>query len=643
MEKRFALGKKITFIIVAFVTAMIGGIAASIHIMLNNGINTMSLANNRQIVGARASQLGELMDKIYWQQKMIAMSDTMRMGDRKAIEAAMLGLEGKMSPEIDSAVYIWRGGEAYTTQGPGLNGSDLDYYDAIINNGMENYIGEAVISRNCNIPVAVAAVAVKGTDGNTRGLFAFQIKLEKLSTITSSIKVGKTGYGWIVDNTGLMIAHPEASTIMSLNIVDAYKEGFLTKDKTLAKRLLSEESGNGMYSLPDGTEMTVFFARIPNTPGWVLGLSYPSLEIQETATGLAKTLLILAFASITFAIFIAILIARSITRLVGIVVASMEHLSNGDLFLNRLDKESQNRAAARNDELGTLAKKMISLRDTLTAVVKSIQTSAGQVASGANQLSETAQGLAQGANEQAASLEELSASAEELASSSRQNADSTNQVESLARRVKENAEESGRSVSSTATNMKKIASKIGIIEDIARQTNLLALNAAIEAGRAGEAGKGFAVVASEVRKLAARSASAAAEINELSLKSVTVADEAGKRLEKLVPDIKKTAELIQEIAAANEEQSNGTAQIAKGITQMDIVVQRNAASSEELAATAEELSWMAKNLAAAIEFFKVEDGNALPQGTETVIEGNVAVLGIPAEKGEAGFTRPLHI
>jgi methyl-accepting chemotaxis protein len=172
--------------------------------------------------------------------------------------------------------------------------------------------------------------------------------------------------------------------------------------------------------------------------------------------------------------------------------------------------------------------------------------------------------------------------------------------------VAQNAEESGKAVGQTVVSMKEIAGKIGIIEEIASQTNLLALNAAIEAARAGEAGKGFAVVASEVRKLAERSATAAGEINGLSKTSVGVAIEAGKRLEELVPDIRKTAELIQEISAASSEQSSGAEQIAKGVSQMDSVVQQNASASEELASTAEELAAQAERLQDGIDFFKLE-------------------------------------
>jgi methyl-accepting chemotaxis protein len=331
---------------------------------------------------------------------------------------------------------------------------------------------------------------------------------------------------------------------------------------------------------------------------------------------------------ILFAIGASLLIARMITKPIVFVVGVMGDISKGDLVLSGMDKAFRDKVLARRDELGALGLSIDGFVKTLWHVIVDIKASSGQVSSGAEQLSNSAQGLSQGANEQAASIEELSASVEELASTTRQNADNTKEADALARRVTLNAEESGKSVSETVESMKEIASRISIIEEISRQTNLLALNAAIEAARAGEAGKGFAVVASEVRKLAERSATAASEINELSERSVRVAGEAGKRLKELVPDIKKTAELIQEIAAASGEQSSGTDQIAKGVTQMDIVVQRNASSSEELAATAEELSGQAIKLAETINFFKLADRGA--QGKPT------HAIALPAAKAKGG-------
>jgi methyl-accepting chemotaxis protein len=155
--------------------------------------------------------------------------------------------------------------------------------------------------------------------------------------------------------------------------------------------------------------------------------------------------------------------------------------------------------------------------------------------------------------------------------------------------------------------MKEIATKISIIEEIARQTNLLALNAAIEAARAGEHGKGFAVVASEVRKLAERSQLAAGEIGTLSAHSVMVAETAGEMLGKMVPDIQRTAELVQEISASSREQDSGAGQISKAIQQLDQVIQQNASASEEMASTSEELSSQAEQLKESISFFRIDN------------------------------------
>ncbi|KJS01733.1 MAG: hypothetical protein VR65_08290 [Desulfobulbaceae bacterium BRH_c16a] len=249
-----------------------------------------------------------------------------------------------------------------------------------------------------------------------------------------------------------------------------------------------------------------------------------------------------------------------------------------------------------------------SMVEKLGEVVTEVQVAADNVAGGAQEMSTTAQQMSQGATEQAASAEEVSSSMEEMASNIRQNTDNAMQTEKIAVKSASDAKEGGKAVRETVSAMKQIATKISIIEEIARQTNLLALNAAIEAARAGEHGKGFAVVASEVRKLAERSQSAAGEISQLSTSSVAVAEQAGEMLNKMLPDIQKTAELVQEVSASSKEQDTGADQINKAIQQLDQIIQQNAGAAEEMASTTEELSSQAEQLKSTIAFFSLETG-----------------------------------
>ncbi|WP_282003832.1 methyl-accepting chemotaxis protein [Geotalea uraniireducens] len=328
-----------------------------------------------------------------------------------------------------------------------------------------------------------------------------------------------------------------------------------------------------------------------------------SLDTVAAVGKIVMIMLILGGCALLLSIVIAFLITRSITRPLLEAVGASNRLAEGDLMVDINPRGK--------DETGQLLEAMKNMMDKLKQVVGEVKSAADNVASGSQELSSTSEEMSQGATEQAAAAEEASSSMEEMSSNIRQNADNAMQTEKIATKSAEDAREGGKAVAGTVTAMREIAAKISIIEEIARQTNLLALNAAIEAARAGEHGKGFAVVAAEVRKLAERSQKAAGEISELSASSVGVAEQAGEMLARLVPDIQRTAELVQEISAACREQDTGAEQINKAIQQLDQVIQQNASASEEMASTSEELAAQAEQLQTAISFFKVGSGPAM--------------------------------
>ncbi len=454
------------------------------------------------------------------------------------------------------------------------------------------------------------------------------------------LRYGKDGYFWINDLEPRMVMHPNNTDLDGKSLVD-YKD---PNGKQLFVEMVQvvRKDGAGFvhYVWNKGASATkapkVSYVKGFAPWGWIIGSGIYFDDVgADFAANAIKFSAIILFIVAVFGI-VAYLLSRSMFVPLNHALAVANRMATGDLegeirrggrdepgqLLTAMGKMSRSMKdatrIAREIADGNLAVEIRerSAKDEMMAALKTMATrlaevmgevrsSADNVTSGSLALHDSSQQMSHGATQQAAAAEQASSSIEEMTANIRQNSDNALQTEKIAIQAAGQAREGGQAVDATVDAMRQIVAKIQIIEEIARQTNLLALNAAIEAARAGEHGKGFAVVAAEVRKLAERSQSAASEINSLSATSVDVAEKAGSLLTEMLPGIQRTAELVQEIAAASREQDAGAEQIGRAIQQLDQVIQQNAASSEEISSTAEQLSSQAERLQGMIGFFRL--------------------------------------
>lgn len=327
-------------------------------------------------------------------------------------------------------------------------------------------------------------------------------------------------------------------------------------------------------------------------------------EMNASLATSSITLIIGLIIAILVALFFAVFITRSIVSGITRGVSFASTIAEGDLA-----SEIEDEYLERGDEIGQLAKALQKMMAQLRDIIGDIIGGADNIAAASQEMSGTSQQMSQGASEQASSAEEVSSSMEEMVANIQQNTDNAMQTEKIALQAAKGIRRGAQSTDVAVQSMKEIAKKVSIIGDIADQTNMLALNAAVEAARAGEHGKGFAVVAEEVRKLAERSQIAAKEIDELSESGVRVSVEASEQLAAIVPEIEKTAQLVQEIAAGSMEQNTGADQVNGAIQQLNQVIQQNAAASEEMASSSEELSGQAEQMKEVVSYFTIESNN----------------------------------
>jgi len=495
----------------------------------------------------------------------------------------------------------------------GLNLSEREYFKEAMSG--KAYISQMFTNKSSGSVTLALAAPVTDQAGRVSGICAITIKTSVITDVMAKYSLGKGGYFAIVDETGLFVLHPNKDKVMKADINTT--PGL----EDVARKGLAGETGFGDCSL-QGVQKVAGYTTVPSV-GWVVYSVMNKSDFLATANSVGAIILLVASVASVLAILCFILLSRSITVPLGLAVKQAAIFADGDLT-----NKDHEKFLDRGDEIGDLAFSFKKLFDNLTRIAGEIQSAAANVASGSEEISSTTESISQGATEQAASAEEVSSSIEEMSATIKQNSDNAVTTEGISTKAVKDAERGSAAVGQAVTAMKEIADKISIIDEIASQTNLLALNAAIEAARAGETGKGFAVVASEVRKLAERSQKAAGEITELASSTVSIAQDAGKVIADMVPDIRRTSDLVREIAAASREQSIGVDQVGKAMTQLDTVIQTNASASEEMAGMAEEFSGQAQQLASTVSFFRLAADDA-PRGAGPTASGGRAQQKLP--------------
>lgn len=652
VRKKTSLKQTLLFAMLSLAIAIsiVCGVTSGFLLYSNSSSNMVSLVNANSVAYNSAVQKAIEVYKL----KIETIAANQQITDPKISD-----LDKKTALKSLGQIYGFTNVSLADFSGKTMDGTDIssNEFFQIARSGV-TYVSSPTLNADSSVVLYVAAKVNSGRSND--GVVYASLGSDAFSQMIDNISVGKTGYGFIVDRKGTVIAHKDRKNVYGFfNYINKAKEDSSYADAaSLVEKMISGSSGSVTVSL-NGKKQLVAYAPIRDTDGWSMAVCANVNEMMSSCYFAVAIIAGLMILFIFLSILIAFRIAAPIAKPVESLVQRIEKLSEGDLH-------SEVPVINTRNEIGTLAETFSATIDTLTGYIgeiavvldslsmgdctiqvmedykgdfvsiktslnaiidnmnntySDINRSADQVANGSSQVSSAAQALSQGATEQASSIQQLSASITEIAGEVNKNANNSRLASQLSLDASSEVEagnehmqkmvEAMAEITETSKEIEKI---IKTIEDIAFQTNILALNAAVEAARAGAAGKGFAVVADEVRNLASKSAEAAKNTTSLiesSIKAVEngtkIADETAKSLNRIIDGAKKTTDLIGEISKSSEGQASSINQITLGIDQISAVVQTNSATAEESAATSEEMSGQAQKLKELLSFLKLKD------------------------------------
>lgn len=466
-----------------------------------------------------------------------------------------------------------------------------DYY-LLAKNSREETLIEPYVYSVGGKETLITTVAVPIIyNGQLLGVAGVDIALADYQVEVSQIKPYEIGYASLLSHSGIYVGDGNVKNVGE-KITDSELLSAIEAGKVLGRDLFDDHLHAAAYQV--AVPVNVGKTQSP----WSFRVSVPAERMMEDVIEMRRIAIVIGVISIVVVAGILIWCIRTwVLNPVNSARAAALRMAEGDLSVAITVRGK--------DEIAQLLGAMKTMSEKLVDIIANIRHAAQELVQSSEQIGSTSQSLSQAATQQAATVEETSASVEEIAAAVAQNSDNATATDGIASQSAKSAAQGGEAVRETVAAMRQIAEKISLVDEIAYQTNLLALNAAIEAGRAGEHGRGFAVVAAEVRKLAQRSQLASQDIGAVAGKSVQLAERAGGLLNEMLPSIRKTADLVQEISAASSEQSKGLEQINSAIGQLAQTTQVNASAAEELNSTAEEMSNQAVQLQDMMEFFVI--------------------------------------